>query len=173
MLGDHLAAIPFIDREHLTLHVATGHSPGHTFARIFETAFTSKRALNDTLVSATPLLFTGLCAAVAFRMNLFNIGGEGQLFAGAILGSGIALALAGSSSPVSITAMILAGAALFAHMNDKRAERISRAIYEATLEAIYDGFRTADLSGTTTTSDFTNEVIRRVKTKIEVWATLA
>jgi isocitrate dehydrogenase (NAD+) len=70
-------------------------------------------------------------------------------------------------------AMILAGAALFAHMNDKRAERVSRAIYEGTLEAIYDGHRTADLSGSTPTSDFVNEVIRRVKTKIEVWATLA
>jgi simple sugar transport system permease protein len=91
--------------------VATGHSPGHTFERIFETAFTSKRALNDTLVSATPLVFTGLCAAVAFRMNLFNIGGEGQLYAGAILGAAAALALAGSPGAVSIPAMILAGAA--------------------------------------------------------------
>ena len=90
--------------------LATGHSPVDTFRKIFETAFTSKRAINDTLVSATPLLFTGLCAAVAFRMNLFNIGGEGQLFAGAILGAGIALALDGSPSAVTIPMMIAAGA---------------------------------------------------------------
>lgn len=70
-------------------------------------------------------------------------------------------------------AMILAGAALLAHMEDKRAERVSRAIYEATLEAVYDGYRTADLGGATQTDEFTNEVIRRVRTKIEVWATLA
>jgi isocitrate dehydrogenase (NAD+) len=70
-------------------------------------------------------------------------------------------------------AMILAGAALLAHMDDKRAERVSRAIYESTLEAVYDGHRTADLGGSTQTSDFVNEIIRRVKTKIEVWATLA
>jgi isocitrate dehydrogenase (NAD+) len=70
-------------------------------------------------------------------------------------------------------AMILAGAALLAHMEDKRAERVSRAIYESTLEAVYDGHRTADLGGATQTDDFTNEVIRRVRTKIEVWATLA
>jgi simple sugar transport system permease protein len=89
---------------------ATGHSPADTFEKIVETAFTSKRALNETLVSATPLLFTGLCAAVAFRMNLFNIGGEGQLFMGAILGAGIALVLDGSPSVLTIPTMIAAGA---------------------------------------------------------------
>src|SRR5256885_9674215 len=46
-----------------------------------------------TLISATPLLFTGLCAAVAFRMQLFNIGGEGQLYAGAVVGAGAGIAL--------------------------------------------------------------------------------
>jgi ABC-type uncharacterized transport system permease subunit len=91
--------------------VATGHSPTTTFRKIVETAFTSRRALTDTLVAATPLLFTGLCAAVAFRMNLFNIGGEGQLYVGAVTGAGAALLLAGSPSVVSIGAMILGGAA--------------------------------------------------------------
>ena len=90
--------------------LVTGQSPGHTFSRIVETAFTSKRALEDTLVSATPLLFTGLCAAVAFRMNLFNIGGEGQLYAGAVAAAAVALLLAGSPSAVSIPAMIVGGA---------------------------------------------------------------
>jgi isocitrate dehydrogenase (NAD+) len=70
-------------------------------------------------------------------------------------------------------AMILAGAALLSHMGDKKAERVSRAIYEATLEAVYDGIRTADINGSTHTSEFTNEVIRRVKAKLDVWATLA
>ena len=54
-------------------------------------------ALNETFISATPLLFTGLCAAVAFRMHLFNIGGEGQLFVGAIFGAAAALALGNRS----------------------------------------------------------------------------
>lgn len=70
-------------------------------------------------------------------------------------------------------AMILAAAGLLTHLGDKKADRVSRAIYEATLEAVYDGVRTADLGGTAKTDDFTNEVIRRVKTKLEVWATLA
>src|SRR4051812_49740417 len=97
--------------------VVTGHGPGHTYRRLLVAAFDGKAAWNDTITLATPLLFTGLCAAVAFRMNLFNIGGEGQLFIGAIFGAGIALALDGSPSVLTIPAMILAGAvggALFA-----------------------------------------------------------
>jgi general nucleoside transport system permease protein len=89
----------------------THHSPGHTFRRLFESGFVGQQALNDTLVSATPLLFTGLCAAVAFRMQLFNIGGEGQLYAGAIVGAAAGIALGEHSGWLSIPGMIVAGAA--------------------------------------------------------------
>ncbi len=91
--------------------VATGHAPGHTFSRLLDTGFGSKAALNETFVAATPLLFTGLCAAVAFRMQLFNIGGEGQLYAGAILGAGAGIALGNHSGWLSVPVMIVAGAA--------------------------------------------------------------
>jgi simple sugar transport system permease protein len=74
--------------------LATHHPPLHTFKRLFDAAFLDNGALSETLVSATPLAFTGLCAAVAFRMNLFNIGGEGQLYAGSITGATVALLLA-------------------------------------------------------------------------------
>jgi isocitrate dehydrogenase (NAD+) len=70
-------------------------------------------------------------------------------------------------------AMILAGAALLTYFDTDEAERASRAIYESTLEAIVEGIRTADLGGSTSTTDFTDEVIRRVKTKLEVWSALA
>ncbi len=70
-------------------------------------------------------------------------------------------------------AMILATAALLGHMKESEAKRASRAIYEATLEAVYDGVRTSDLGGQAYTDEFTNEVIRRVKSKIEVWSSLA
>ncbi|MGD2078124.1 MAG: isocitrate/isopropylmalate family dehydrogenase [Chloroflexota bacterium] len=70
-------------------------------------------------------------------------------------------------------AMILAAAGLLTHLDQREADRASRAIYEATLEAVYDGVRTADLGGTAKTDEFTNEVIRRVKTKLEVWAALS
>jgi simple sugar transport system permease protein len=91
--------------------LATHHSPGHTFWRLIDTGFGSRFALNETFVSATPLLFTGLAAAVAFRMQLFNIGGEGQLYAGAILGAAAGIALGNHSGWVSVPGMILAGAA--------------------------------------------------------------
>jgi ABC-type uncharacterized transport system permease subunit len=90
--------------------LATGHPPLHTFSRLLSSGFGSTQSLNDTLVAATPLLFTGLCAAVAFRMQLFNIGGEGQLYAGAILGAAAGIALGNHSGWLSVPAMIAAGA---------------------------------------------------------------
>jgi general nucleoside transport system permease protein len=89
----------------------TGHPPLRSFHRLFDAAFTGNGALSETVVSATPLIFTGLAAAVAFRMNLFNIGGEGQLYGGAITGATVGLLLAGSPSPLIFAAMIAAGAA--------------------------------------------------------------
>ena len=70
-------------------------------------------------------------------------------------------------------AMILAGAALLTFFHDEDASRVSRAIYEATLEAVLDGHRTADLAGATGTTEFTDEVIRHVRNKLEVWSALA
>ena len=69
-------------------------------------------------------------------------------------------------------AMIMAGASLLSHIESNDARLASRAIYESTLEAVYDGFATADLGGPTRTDEFTNEVIRRVRTKVEIWSSL-
>jgi isocitrate dehydrogenase (NAD+) len=68
-------------------------------------------------------------------------------------------------------AMILAGAALLAHGDDE-AQQAGRAIREACLEAVSEGVKTADLGGHAGTSEFTDDVIRRTKTKLEVWSTL-
>lgn len=93
------------------LLAATGHDPGHTYAKLFTEAFLSWNALSSTFTSATPLLFTGLAAAAAFRMRLFNIGGEGQLYAGAIASMAAGLWLGGTSGPLAIFLMVLAGLA--------------------------------------------------------------
>jgi isocitrate/isopropylmalate dehydrogenase len=69
-------------------------------------------------------------------------------------------------------AMILAGASLLTYMNDPKALTASRAIYEATIETVREGIRTADLSGSATTTEFTNEIIAKIQTKLEVWNTL-
>jgi general nucleoside transport system permease protein len=95
-----------------TLLLATGHPPVSTLRRLFDAAYLADGALAATLVSATPLAFTGLAAAVSFRMRLFNIGAEGQLYFGAIGAAGIALLLHSQSTVVLIAAMIVAGALL-------------------------------------------------------------
>ena len=72
-------------------------------------------------------------------------------------------------------AMIMAGAAVLHYVADKghpEADTASRAIYEAVLEATATGVRTFDLGGSATTSEFTDEVIARVRTKIDIWSSL-
>jgi isocitrate dehydrogenase (NAD+) len=70
-------------------------------------------------------------------------------------------------------AMILAGAALLTFFHEEEADLVSRAIYEATFESVLEGNRTAELGGSSGTREFTDEVIRHVKTKLEVWSALA
>ena len=93
--------------------LATGHHPLPSYRRLFDAAFLNRGALGDTLVSATPLAFTGLAAAAAFRMRLFNIGAEGQLFIGAITAAAAGLYFGGKggASAFAIAAMIVAGGA--------------------------------------------------------------
>jgi isocitrate dehydrogenase (NAD+) len=69
-------------------------------------------------------------------------------------------------------AMILAGAALLSYVEEEPAQAAARAIREAALEAVADGVRTHDLGGHTGTTEFTDEVIRRTRSKLEVWSTL-
>ncbi|HVO43901.1 MAG TPA: isocitrate/isopropylmalate family dehydrogenase [Aggregatilineales bacterium] len=69
-------------------------------------------------------------------------------------------------------AMILAGAALLSHIDEAPFQRASRAIYESTLEAVHQGIKTPDLGGQYSTTDFTDDVIRRVGMKLEIWDSL-
>jgi simple sugar transport system permease protein len=92
--------------------VATGYPPGSTYRRLFDSAFVANGALTSTLTFATPIVFTGLAAAAAFRMQLYNIGGEGQFFLGAIGAVGIALYMGDhgvTSTPLYVLAMCVAG----------------------------------------------------------------
>jgi isocitrate/isopropylmalate dehydrogenase len=70
-------------------------------------------------------------------------------------------------------AMIMAGAALLHYIAEHdrpEADLASRAIYESVLEATATGVRTFDLGGTASMSEFTDEVISRVRTKIDIWS---
>ena len=87
----------------------TGKNPFDVYQRIFERGFAGKRAFSGALEMATPLAFTGLCAAVAFRMGLVNIGGEGQFYMGAVGASYVGISLGGSPTAITITLMCLGG----------------------------------------------------------------
>lgn len=96
----------------MMLALIAGANPLATLGLIAKGAVGSKFAALETLNRATPLIFTGLAVAVAFRAKLWNIGAEAQLYAGAIvavlLGTG-ALS-APMVLPVSALVAMLAGA---------------------------------------------------------------
>lgn len=69
-------------------------------------------------------------------------------------------------------AMILAAAALLSYVQNERASVASRALYESVLESVREGNATSDLGGHSSTTDFTDAVIEKVKTKLEVWSSL-
>ena len=90
---------------------AAGKSPIAAFAALYQGAFGTPRALGETLLRSTPLIFTGLALAYGFRSGLFNIGAEGQLFLGGLAGAFLGLQL-GSLPHLVAVPLILAGAAV-------------------------------------------------------------
>ncbi|MFO7770203.1 ABC transporter permease [Roseovarius gahaiensis] len=96
------------------LAMAAGANPFSVLGLILKGAFGSKFALLETLNRATPLIFTGLSVAVAFRARLWNIGAEAQLYAGAlitvVLGTGMLQWGAFALLPALAIASMLAGA---------------------------------------------------------------
>ncbi|MEI8286776.1 MAG: ABC transporter permease [Actinomycetes bacterium] len=88
----------------------TAKNPIDVYWRIIESGFASKTALRGTLVAATPLAFTGMCAAATFRIGIINIGGEGQFFVGAIGAAFVGIAMDGAPTSVILLSMILMGA---------------------------------------------------------------
>ncbi len=91
--------------------VIAGNSPLDAYETMFDASLNGLRPLMRTLTLATPLILTGLAAAITFRMKIWNIGAEGQLYMGAIAASGLAVALPASSPrPVMLLSILLAGA---------------------------------------------------------------
>jgi general nucleoside transport system permease protein len=88
----------------------SGASALATFALVIKGAAGSQFALLETLTRSTPLIFTGLAAAVAFRAKLWNIGGEGQLYIGGVLAVVFGTGLLPLPAPVLVPVLLLAGA---------------------------------------------------------------
>ena len=92
--------------------LATGNNPLTAYAALVRGAVGSPTAIGRTLLGATPLIFTGLAVAVAFRAGLFNIGGEGQLYIGSITAAwlGVTLGSLGALSiPLVLAACVVTG----------------------------------------------------------------
>lgn len=79
-----IAAIAFTLLVSALLVLWAGAPLGQAYSLLFKGGFGSVFALSETLTRAIPLIFTGLAATVAFKARLFNIGAEGQLYAGAL-----------------------------------------------------------------------------------------
>ncbi|HPR45744.1 MAG TPA: ABC transporter permease [Ottowia sp.] len=84
MLLAPVAAVLFTLAVSGLLVLWAGAPVGRTYVLLAQGAFGSVFALTETLTRAVPLILTGLAAAVAFRAHLYNIGAEGQLYAGAL-----------------------------------------------------------------------------------------
>ena len=92
------------------LILAAGVNPLAAYGEMLRGALGSKLSVTEMLTRATPLILTGLAAAVAFRARLWNIGGEGQFFLGALATAwiGHSLALPG---PLGIAVLMACGMA--------------------------------------------------------------
>jgi simple sugar transport system permease protein len=73
-----------------------GDNPITTFRLLIENSFGSAKGVAETLFYATPLIFTGLAVAVAFRCGLLNIGAEGQLYVAAFATAWVGIKFGGT-----------------------------------------------------------------------------
>lgn len=84
-------------------------SPVEAFTAMIDGAFGSTSALMNTALKATPLLFVGAGIVIAFRANVINIGGEGQMVSGALLATTVALVMPEWPAIVALPVVLLAG----------------------------------------------------------------
>jgi general nucleoside transport system permease protein len=91
------------------IHVS-GYDVGRAYTHFWRGAFGSSYNLAQSLLKTIPLIFTGLAVAIGFRSGLFNIGGEGQMYWGALAAAVTALQFARAPGPLLIALALLAAA---------------------------------------------------------------
>ena len=89
--------------------LATGVSPFRAYAALFKGAFGNANYFQRTLEKTTPLIFSGLAVAFAFKAGLFNIGAQGQLLLGAITAAFIGFSLKGLPAALHIPLALIGG----------------------------------------------------------------
>lgn len=89
---------------------AAGYAPGPSFAALFNGVFSRPKYIANVIIKATPLIFTGVAVAFAFKTGLFNIGAEGQYIAGTVCA--VAVGVLVDLPPVlEVPLVVLAGTA--------------------------------------------------------------
>jgi simple sugar transport system permease protein len=95
------------------LILLAGANPLDAYWQIVVSAVGSRLSITETLARATPLILTGLAAAVAFRVRLWNIGGEGQFYLGALAAAALGhAALSGLPGWAGIPVLLASGAVI-------------------------------------------------------------
>jgi simple sugar transport system permease protein len=110
-LGVALGALVLTSLASAVLLSMGGYDPGGAARAMLGGAFGTRDAfLSVTLVRSVPLVLTGLAVALAFRAGVWNIGAEGQLYAGAIAGVWVGLSGGGLPAWILVPAVLLASA---------------------------------------------------------------
>lgn len=91
--------------------LTVGENPFTAYKVLFQESFGSARGFATTLQRATPLMFTGLAVAFAFRSGLFNIGAEGQVYIGAFAAAWVGFTFTGLPKFIHLPLAIAAGMA--------------------------------------------------------------
>jgi len=91
------------------LLLISGANPLQAYGALFKGAFGSPVAIQRTLEKATPLIFSGLAVAFAFKAGLFNIGAQGQLLIGAIVAAFVGFSIEGLPAIIHAPLALLIG----------------------------------------------------------------
>ncbi len=91
--------------------ILIGENPIFVYKTLFSNAIGNRDGWGNVLFRATPLIFTGLTVAFAFRCGLFNIGGEGQMYIGTFLATWVGFTFTNLPAFILIPLCILAAAA--------------------------------------------------------------
>lgn len=86
-----------------------GYNVSNAYLSLLKGAFGNKNSVGETLIQATPLIFTALSYAIALRCGLVNLGAEGQLYIGGICGAIVGAHLTGIPGPIHIILVLAAG----------------------------------------------------------------
>jgi simple sugar transport system permease protein len=93
------------------LILLTGKDPGAVYAKMVVGAFGTSFGLTETLVKAIPLMLCGLGVSLAYRIQVWNIGAEGQFLVGAIAATAVTIYLPGLPGWLALPTMVAAGLA--------------------------------------------------------------